>query len=399
MEAAAVGAHRSERAVRFVALERQHALIEHKLHGAFTRLLCSNAFTLGEEVEQFEAEFAQYSEVAHCIGVASGTAALSLILEAYGIGPGDEVIVPAHTSITSALAATHVGATAVLCDVDEATGLIDPEAARAATGPRTAAVLAVHLYGQVCNMAAIEAFAKPAGLLVLEDAGQAHGARYCGHRAGSLGAAAAFSFYPSKNLGALGDAGAVCTDDDVLAARLRRMRNLGQRSKGEHVELGYNERLDALQASMLRAKLPHLDSWNEARRAHAERYRALLPDEARIVEEREESPSVHHLFAVRLRDRGAVASALKADGVETQVHYPRAVHQHPAWRDRRPVCGELPQAEAWAAEELSLPMHPYLLPSEIERVAGAVIAAVFSPTAGAKTAVSSLRPLVAEVQW
>jgi dTDP-4-amino-4,6-dideoxygalactose transaminase len=356
-------------------------------------LLCTNAFTLGEEVDRFEAEFAEYSEVAHCIGVASGTAALSLILEGYGIGPGDEVIVPAHTFIASALAVTHVGATAVLCDVDEATGLIDPEAARAATSPRTAAVLAVHLYGQACNMAAIEAFAKPAGLLVLEDAAQAHGARYCGHRAGSLGAAAAFSFYPSKNLGALGNAGAVCTDDNVLAARLRRMRNLGRRSQGEHVELGYDERLDALQAAMLRAKLPHLDSWNDARRGHAERYRALLPDEARIVEEREESPSVHHLFAVRLPDRDAVASALHADGVESQVHYSRAVHQHPAWRDRGPIHGDLPQAEAWAAEELSLPMHPCLQVSEVERVAEAVQAAVFRPHVLARRAVTSATPL------
>jgi dTDP-4-amino-4,6-dideoxygalactose transaminase len=203
MDRAIVGAHRDERPVRFVALERQHKPIEHELHGAFTRLLCTNAYTLGEELERFEAQFAEYSEVDHCVGVASGTAALSLILEAYGIGPGDEVVVPAHTFIASALAVAHVGATPVLCDVEEGTGLIDPEAARAAVGPRTAAVLAVHLYGQACNMDAIGAFARPAGLLVLEDAAQAHGARYCGHRAGSLGAAAAFSFYPSKNLGAL----------------------------------------------------------------------------------------------------------------------------------------------------------------------------------------------------
>jgi dTDP-4-amino-4,6-dideoxygalactose transaminase len=385
--------------VRFVALERQHTLIEHKLHGAFTRLLCTNAFTLGEEVEQFEVEFARYTEVAHCIGVASGTAALSLILEGYGIGPGDEVIVPAHTFFASALAVTNVGATAVLCDVDEATGLIDPDAARAATSPRTAAVLAVHLYGQACNMSAIEAFAKPAGLLVLEDAAQAHGARYCGHRVGSLGAGAAFSFYPSMNLGALGNAGAVCTDDDVLAARLRRMRNLGQRSKGRHVELGYDESLDALQAAMLRAKLPHLDSWNEARRAHAERYRALLADEVRIVQERRESPSVHHLFAVRFRDRDAVAAALRADGVETQIHYEWAVHQHPGWRDGRLVHGDLPQAEAWAAQELSLPMHPCLLESEVERVAEAVQAAVFRPRAGAKRPVFRPTAVAAEPAW
>jgi dTDP-4-amino-4,6-dideoxygalactose transaminase len=371
-----VGTHQRPRPVRFVALERQHTPIQHKLYGAFARLLCSSQFTLGAELEQFEEEFAAYSEVAHCVGVASGTAALALILKAYGVGPGDEVIVPAHTFIASALAVAHVGATPVLCDVEEATGLIDPDAARAAAGPRTAAVLAVHLYGQISNMAAIEAFAKPRGLLVLEDAAQAHGARYCGHRAGSLGAAAAFSFYPSKNLGALGDGGAVCTDEDVLAARLRRLRNLGQRAKGEHVEIGYNERLDALQAALLRVKLPYLDTWNEARRAHAEQYRRLLPAGARVVKERSESPCIYHLFPTRFHDRDTVASVLRANGIETGVHYTPAVHEHPAWRDRPIAHGGLRNAETWAAEELSLPMHPDLLPSEIDRVVEAVHEAV-----------------------
>jgi dTDP-4-amino-4,6-dideoxygalactose transaminase len=373
---AAAIAKRGDRRVRFVALERQHAPIEHKLHGAFLRLLRSSAFTLGDEVDRFEADFAGYCGVAHCVGVGSGTAALSLMLEAYGVGPGDEVIVPAHTFIATALAVAHVGATPVLCDVDEGTGLIDADAVRAAAGPRTAAVIAVHLYGQVCNMAAIEAVANPRGLLVLEDAAQAHGALYCGHRAGSLGAAAAFSFYPTKNLGALGDGGAVCTDDDVLATRVRRLRNLGQRAKGEHIEVGYNERLDALQAAVLRVKLPHLDGWNAARRAHAERYRLLLPDAARMLEERAESPSINHLFPVRFEDRDAVASMLQSRGIETGVHYTPAVHQHPAWRDRALLHEELPNAEAWASEELSLPMHPDLLPEELERVAEAVHAAV-----------------------
>jgi dTDP-4-amino-4,6-dideoxygalactose transaminase len=372
LEAAEVINVQRERPVRFVALERQHTLIEHKLHGAFVRLLCSSAFTLGEEVERFEAQFASYCEVEHCVGVASGTAALALILEGYGIGPGDEVIVPAHTFIASALAVAHVGATPVLCDVEDGTGLIDANAARAAIGPRTSAIIAVHLYGQACNMAALEAVAKPNGLLVLEDAAQAHGARYCGHRVGSLGEAAGFSFYPSKNLGALGDGGAVCTDDDVLAARIRRLRNLGQRAKGEHVELGYNERLDALQAALLSVKLPHLDAWNEARRAHAERYRLLLPEGARTLEDRPEGECVYHLFPVRLGDRDAVAAALRELGIDTGIHYTPAVHQHPAWRGRQIVHGEVPNAESWAAQELSLPMHPDLLPEEIERVAEAV---------------------------
>ena len=367
--------------VRFVALEQQHARIEHELKDAFARLLQSSAYTLGVEVERFEAEFAEYSEARHCVGVASGTAALSLMLEAYGIGAGDEVVVPAHTFIASALAVAHVGATPVLCEIIDGTGLIDPDAARAAVGPRTAAILAVHLYGQACDIGAIDAFAKPAGLLVLEDAAQAHGARYRGRRVGSLGAAAAFSFYPSKNLGALGDGGAICTDDDVLAARLRRLRNLGQRTKGEHVEIGYNERLDGLQAALLRVKLAHLDEWNEARRAHAAHYRRLLEPEVRVVEERSETPSVHHLFPARFENRDAVAATLRDFGIESGVHYTPAVHQHAAWANSPVRHGEVPNSEAWAAEELSLPMHPDLTPDEIERVAEAVHVAVSIPNA------------------
>jgi dTDP-3-amino-3,4,6-trideoxy-alpha-D-glucose transaminase len=372
---------RRERPVRFVALERQHARIEHELHAAFVRLLSSSAFTLGLELERFELDFAKYCDAAHCVGLASGTAALSLMLQAYGIGPGDEVIVPAHTFIASALAVAHAGATPVLCDVQDGTGLIDPDAARAAVGRKTAAILAVHLYGQTCDMDAIESVAKPNGLLVLEDAAQAHGARYRGRPAGSLGAAAAFSFYPSKNLGALGDGGAVCTDDEVLAARLRRMRNLGQRAKGEHVEIGFNERLDSLQAALLRVKLPYLDGWNNARRAAAARYRSTLPAGVQLLEERPESPCIYHLFPVRVSDRDAVAAELRSHGIETGVHYFPAVHGHPAWGEAQLVHGDLPVAEAWAAEELSLPMHPDLRLEDIERVADAVGSAVAAPIA------------------
>ncbi len=362
--------------VRFVALDRQHAPIEHELQDVFSRLLGSSAFTLGTEVERFEAEFARYVGVGHCVGVASGTAALALMFQAYGIGPGDEVIVPAHTFIASALAVVHAGATPVLCDVEDGTGLIDPTAIRAAIGPRTAAILPVHLYGQVCDMDAINAIAKARGLLVLEDAAQAHGARYRGWRAGSLGAAAAFSFYPSKNLGALGDGGAVCTNDDLVAARLRRLRNLGQQAKSEHVEIGYNERLDGLQAALLRVKLAHLDEWNEARRAHAARYRQLLDPPARLIEEKPDREYVYHLFPARFHAREEVAAVLRRYGVQSGVHYDRAIHQHAAWRSCPLHHGPLPVAEAWAAEELSLPMHPDLRPEEIERVAEAVHAAV-----------------------
>ncbi len=363
-------------AVRFVALDRQHERLEGDLQAAFMRLLGSSAFTLGAEVERFEQEFADYCDVSNCVGVSSGTSALMLMLKAHGIGPGDEVIVPGHTFIASALAVAHVGATPVLCDVDEGTGLIDPDAARAAVGPNTAAVLAVHLYGQSCDMAAINEFAEPKGLLVFEDAAQAHGARFRGERVGSLGSAAAFSFYPTKNLGALGDGGAVCTDDEDIAARVRRLRNLGQKAKGEHVELGYNERLDGLQAALLRIKLEYLDEWNDARRSHAARYRGLLPAEARLLEERADSPCIHHLFPARFEDRDAVGAALREQGIDSAVHYAPAIHGHQAWNEYPIHHGELPVSEAWADQELSLPMHPDLRPDEIERVAAAVADAV-----------------------
>jgi dTDP-4-amino-4,6-dideoxygalactose transaminase len=366
----------AEGGVSLIALDRQHAVIEDELRGAFARVLRSSGFILGEEVERFELDFARYCEAEHCVGVSSGTDALALALRASGIGPGDEVIVPAHTFIASALAVAHVGAVPVLCDVEEQTGLIDADAARAMVGPRTAAIMPVHLYGQPCDMGAIDALARRHGLLVLEDAAHAHGARYRGRRVGSLGAAGAFSFYPGKNLGALGDGGAVCTNDAALAARLRRLRNLGQRRKGEHAELGFNARLDAVQAAMLRVKLVHLDAWNAARRAHASNYRELLPQAVRVLAEHTDSVCVFHLFPVRVAKRDTLAAALKLQGIETAIHYHPAVHRHPAWAAHALVCGDVPRANAWASEELSLPMHPYLDVDEIVRVADAVDSAL-----------------------
>jgi dTDP-4-amino-4,6-dideoxygalactose transaminase len=358
--------------VRFAALDLQHAPIADRLRDAFDRMLESSAYILGSEVEAFEHEFAEYCGVKQCVGVSSGTSALTLMLRAYNIGPGDEVIVPAHTFIASALAVAHVGATPVLCDVLDDTGLIDPDAAQAAVGPRTVGIIAVHLYGQACDMDALQAIARPRGLLVLEDAAQAAGARYRDRPVGSLGAAAGFSFYPGKNLGALGDGGAVCTDDALLASRLRRLRNLGQRVKGEHVELGFNERLDGLQAALLRVKLEYLDDWNEARRARAQEYRELLPEGTAVMAERPESPCIYHLFPTRFADRDRMAALLRGAGIETGVHYDRAVHEHAAWEDYPLRRGDLPIAEAWAAEELSLPMHSDLTRMEVERVAHAI---------------------------
>jgi dTDP-4-amino-4,6-dideoxygalactose transaminase len=355
-------------AIAFVDLNREHAQLADELSAAFERVRERGGFILGEEVEAFEREFAAYCGAEQCVGVASGTAALTLALIAAGIGPGNEVIVPAHTYIASALAVVHAGARPVFCDVLEDTGLIDIDAAQAALTGSTAAILPVHLYGQACDMDAVEAFAKRHGIAVIEDAAQAHGARFRDARVGSLGLAGCFSFYPSKNLGAMGDGGAVCTDDSAIAQRVRELRNLGQRTKGTHVRAGMNERLDALQAALLRVKLPHLDARNSARADHAARYRHALDGHVRLVAEREEAPSVHHLFPVRLADRDALASALAAQGIQTGVHYTPAVHQQPPFEADGRVRDRFPVAEAWAREELSLPMFPGLEECEVQRV-------------------------------
>jgi dTDP-4-amino-4,6-dideoxygalactose transaminase len=299
--------------------------------------------------------------------VASGTAALTLALEAAGIGPGDEVIVPAHTFIASALAVVHTGASVAFCDVEDSTGLLDVDAAASAVTARTAAILPVHLYGQMCDMPAVQSLAARHNLAVIEDAAQAHGATCRGHPPGHGSLAACFSFYPSKNLGALGDGGAVCTDHEGLAARVRQLRHLGQRAKNEHALLGYNERLDGLQAAFLRAKLPHLDAWNEARRRHARTYREELGDSVRVLAEQEHTPCIYHLFPIRVPARAALAQALADAGIETGVHYAPPAHLQPAL-GREDGADGFPVAEAWAREELSLPIFPTLSAEEIQRV-------------------------------
>jgi dTDP-4-amino-4,6-dideoxygalactose transaminase len=228
--------------------------------------------------------------------------------------------------------------------------------------------MAVHLYGQCCDIDALDTIARRHSLLLLEDAAQAHGATFRGRRTGSLGDVAGFSFYPSKNLGALGDGGAICTGDAAIAQRARQLRNLGQRGKGEHVEVGFNERLDGLQAALLRMKLPHLDAANAARRVHAAHYREALGDRMRLLEERPQTRATYHLFPVRVDDRKQAASFLAAAGIETAVHYERPVYAHPAWQGVLECRSELPESDAWAREELSLPMFPELEPWETERV-------------------------------
>ena len=376
----AVGAsnHRatSSQRVPFVALDREHEPIADELTAAFQSVLRSSAFVLGEEVERFEANWARACGTRHCVGVASGTAAISILLQAAGVGPGDEVIVPAMTFFSSAQAVLAIGAIPVLCDVDAGSGLIDVNRAAEVISPRTAALLVVHLYGQLCDMASIAALADRHGLAVVEDAAHAHGADRGGERPGRRGAGAAFSFYPSKNLGALGDGGAICTNDAAVAERARRLRNLGQRSKGDHVEPGGNERLDGLQAALLSVKLPHLDAANRARRRHALAYRDLLDGHVELLHEEIPGGCVYHVFPVRVPDRDAVAARMRSAGIDVAVHYSPALHGHAAFRDRVSTPAPLPDAEAWAGSELSLPLSPALRPDEIQRAAAACLAAL-----------------------
>jgi dTDP-4-amino-4,6-dideoxygalactose transaminase len=361
--------------IPFVDLRRMHEEVMPDLRDAFERVLATSGFILGEEVERFEQEFAAHTGTRHCVGIASGTAALALMMTAAGIGGGDEVIVPAHTYIASALGVLHAGATPVLCDVEDGTGLIDVESAEACVGERTAAILAVHLYGQACDMSEVRALAERHGLLVLEDAAQAHGAIDQGRRAGSLGTAAAFSFYPGKNLGALGDGGAITTDDDQIAERARQLRDIGQRRKGEHVVAGYNERLDGLQAAFLSVKLKRLDAWNEDRRVWAAAYREALAGSARLLEERTPESCVYHLFPIRVPERDELAARLDAAGVSTGIHYSPALHEQPALAGRFRRANELSVSELWASEELSLPIFPGLGQECVDRVAGVCAAA------------------------
>lgn len=361
--------------VPFVDLTREHEPLSEELRAAFAEGLERGDFILGEAVERFEAAFASYLGVRHAVGVGSGTAALAIAIRAAGIGPGDQVIVPAHTYIASALGVVHAGAEPVFCDVERESGLIDLASAEAVVGSRTAAILPVHLYGACVDFGALEAFAARHSIAVIEDAAQAHGARWDGRRAGSMGTAGCFSFYPSKNLGALGDAGLLATDDDELAAAARRLRNLGQRAKGEHLQIGFNERIDTLHAAVLAIKLPHLDGWNESRRRAAALYRTLLGKRVPILPERERATDVFHLYPVRLDERDAIAEALAASGVGTGIHYTPAVHGQPPFAGAARA-EELHEAEAWAAQELSMPIFAGIEPAEVETAAGALLEAL-----------------------
>lgn len=356
-----------------VDLGRQYLSIKEEIDAALLDAVASTQYILGEELARFEEEFAGYCEVAHCIGVGSGTAAIHLTLEALGVSEGDEVIMPANTFSGTALPVLKLGATPVLVDCDEQTATIDIDLVSRAVSSRTKAVLAVHLYGHPSDMDPLEELCARHGVFLVEDACQAHGARYKGRRAGSLGNAAAFSFYPSKNLGAYGDGGAVTTDDEQLAERIRLLRNLGQTSKYVHVAAGWNERLDTIQAAVLRVKLRHLDDWNVLRRQHAEAYEGSLAAKGvRTPLTASWADHVWHVYAVRTPRREELCSALTAQGIAAGMHYPLPLHEQPVLAHLGYRRGAFPVAEAWAEELLSLPIFPELERHDIERVAGVV---------------------------
>jgi dTDP-4-amino-4,6-dideoxygalactose transaminase len=359
-----------------VDLRAQRISLEGELERACVAALASGDYVLGAEVAAFEHEFARFCDARHAVGVASGSAALELALRALEIGPGDEVITAANTFVATTLSIAHAGARPVLVDSDPLTHTIEPRGIAAAITSRTRAIVPVHLYGQCADMGAILDVARRHGLAVVDDACQAHGARYQGERAGSFGHAAAFSFYPSKNLGTVGDGGMIVTDDDDLAEKARLLRNYGQRQKYRSDLRGQNSRLDTLHAAILRVKLPRLDGWNTARRAHAARYDEVLrglPVTRPNV--RRGSEHVWHLYVVRVERRDAVRARLAEQGIETGIHYPVPVHLQPAHSDLAYRSGDFPISEHNAREVLSLPMYPELPAWAPERVADALRAA------------------------
>jgi dTDP-4-amino-4,6-dideoxygalactose transaminase len=359
--------------IPFVDLKAQYRSIKPEIDAAVARVLESAQFVLGEEVAAFEREFAAFCGAAAAVAVNSGTSALQLALVAAGVGPGDEVITVPFTFVATAAAIEYVGARPVFVDIDERSFTIDASRIEAAVTPRTKAIVPVHLYGQPADMDPIRAIAARHGLTVIEDAAQAHGARYNDRPAGSLGDLACFSFYPSKNLGAYGEGGMVVTDRADLAARIRTLRDWGQDTKYRHTLRGFNARMDALQGAILRVKLRHLPAWVAARRAHAAQYHTLLAGTGltRPIE-MPYAAHAYHLYTVRLRDRDALAAALAADGVRTGLHYPIPVHLQPAYADLGYAAGAFPAAERVANEVLSLPMFPELTAEQIAKVAAAV---------------------------
>lgn len=359
--------------VPFVSFKPLEKELSDQLHSAFERVLNNSWYIDGSEDKAFEAAFAAYCHSEHCIGVGNGLDALMLVLKALNIGPGDQVIVPSNTFIATALAVTYVGATPVFVEPDIRTYNIDPARIEEKLTPSTKAIMPVHLYGQPCDMEPIMAIAQKHGLYVIEDCAQAHGATYKGQVIGSFGDAAGFSFYPGKNLGALGDAGAVVTNDKVLAQKVRALGNYGSDYKYHHIYKGSNSRLDELQAAFLSAKLPLMDKVNDDRRATAQKYLAGIHNPKIILPfVPDYAVPVWHVFAVRCQQRDQLAEYLTEKGISTNKHYPIPMHLQDCYADLGLKAGELPIAEEISATELSLPMYYGMTDAEIQYVIDAV---------------------------
>ena len=364
-------------AIPFLDLKSPYLELKDELDATYHRVMESGWYILGKEVEAFETEFAEYCEVNHCIGVGNGLEALHLIIRAYGIGPGDEVIVPSNTYIATWLAVTHAGATPVPVEPVESTYNIDPNQIEQAITPKTKAILVVHLYGQPADMDPINALAQKHRLKVVEDCAQSHGARYKGKRVGGLGDAAGFSFYPGKNLGAMGDGGAVTTNDPELADRIRVLRNYGSHIKYHNEVVGYNSRLDELQAALLRVKLTKLDEWNVGRRQLAAHYLQAFSSQQNLILPHvpKWAEPVWHLFVIRHAQRDALPKALNEAGVGTMIHYPIPPHLQPAYANLNFNEGCFPISERMAKEVLSLPIGPHISVSDIQFVIREVLLA------------------------
>lgn len=359
--------------VPFLDLQAAYTELREELDSAYAAVMNSGVFVQGPQLFEFEQEFAAYCQTKHAIGVGNGLDALRLILQGYGIGVGDEVIVPGNTFIATWLAVSHVGATPVPVDVLPGSGNIDPKAVSEAISERTRAVVAVHLYGNPADMSALSHILNGTGIKLIEDAAQAHGACYSKQRTGGLADAAAFSFYPAKNLGAFGDGGVVVTGDEQLASKIHRLRNYGSASKYVHVDAGVNSRLDELQAAFLRVKLRYLDVWNERRSRIAEYYNRELDGEEALtlLEPTRGSEPVWHLFPVRYEERDRMQSRLMEMGVTTSVHYPVLPHRSEVYQEQY-AKHILPVTERIAKTVLSLPIGPHLNDEQAERVVTAI---------------------------
>ena len=362
--------------VPFLDLKAQNQEIWAELRPALDAVMNDAQFILGPAVERFEKHFAEYVGVGHCVGLNNGTSALHLALLACGVGPGDEVITTPHSWISTTWAISYVGARPVFVDIDPKSYNIDPARVAAAITSKTKAILPVHLYGQSAELDPLLALAKEHNVALIEDAAQAHGAKYQGKRVGSLGKLGCFSFYPGKNLGAFGEGGAVVTNDAAVADRIRRLRDHAQQGRHNHTEIGFNMRMEGIQGAVLDVKLRHLDAWNAARAKHAQRYHELLGGVAGLVLPEAKDPDAHvwHLYVVRVpgHDRERVRAALGERGIQTGVHYPTPIPLQPVYAALGHAASDFPIAVDVTSSCISLPMFPQLTSAQVERTATAL---------------------------